>query len=126
MTDPASWMDESFLLEEQIKSHSTLQKTGPKMILEVNNSTQERRILVEVVGIPSAHFDNTDMEPCDVLICSLPQGPFELSFEEIFTKAQSIQKGINLSLQNFYHIVFDGHKIALHFFIQKDYIHSEH
>lgn len=126
MKDPASWMDESNTLEEQIKSHSSFQKTGPKIILEAWTSKEELRILIEVVGIPSPNFENFDMEPSEVLICSLPQSPFEVSFEEFFKHAQSIRKKINLSLQNFYHIVFDGQKIALHFFIQKDYIHSEH
>lgn len=126
LPDPGTWMDEAHFLEEQIKSHSTFQKMGSKVILEVSpvegKAQKELRVLIEVVGIPSPIFEIVDMPDFLVLGHTLSKNPFQVSFKELLAEAESVFKGIPYTLERFYHIVLDGEKIGLHFFIQKDYI----
>jgi hypothetical protein len=124
-----NWFDEYIQLEEKIRKNSAFQRIGQKALIEVDSTTKKGSILVEVVGTPTSGDIYFDLEPQDVFIHELDSSSFLMSFEEIAGIVQIIRgnKGlIGLGLSNYYHIVNDEEKLALHFFRQKDYIHSEH
>lgn len=119
-----SWFDESFKLKEFIKLNSNFQLVGDKTIVKFDLKTSRANILVEVLGIPKINLKIIDYEPCDLLIYQCPETAFLLDFDALKARALDLMGGISLQLEEHFHIVSDGPNLELHFFIQKDYIHS--
>ena len=118
------WSDVSEKLKEKILTDSTYQLVGNKVVLAINAETQETHILVEVLGIPKEGFQILDFEPRECLLYEHPETIFDVDFLTLKDRGRDLIKGIPHHLEDSYHIVFEGEKIALHFFIQKDYIDS--
>lgn len=119
-----SWFDISEKLKDQIKTDSTFQLVGDKTMLTIDTKTQTSHVLVEVLGIPKVGFKIIDQEPCELLIYSFPESAFEIDFDTVKARASDLMGVITHRLEDSFHIVSDGLNLELHFFIQKDYIHS--
>lgn len=119
-----SWFDVSEKLRDQIKTDSTFQIVGDKAHLSFNSKSQMAHVLVEVLGIPQVGHQILDSEACEFMVYKCPEAPFEVDFAAIKARALDLMSVINLPLESAYHIVSDGLNLELHFFIQKDYIHS--
>lgn len=117
-------LDISEKLKDQIKTDSTFQLVGDKTIISFNPKTQIGHVLVEVLGIPKVGFKLLDIEPCELLVYNCPESAFEIDFEAIKARASDLMGVITHRLEDSFHIVFNGSNLELHFFIQKDYIHS--
>jgi hypothetical protein len=121
-----NWFDEWEELKEKIKQHSSFQRIGSKSIVEANLKTRAFCVLAEVVGVPAPGFKLVDFPPHELYSLELPKGPFLTTIEDIYETAGEIGGNKTLALSDFFHIVLENDQIALHFFRQKDYIHSEH
>lgn len=119
-----SGFDVSEKLKDQIKTDSTFQIVGDKTIFRINPKTQISHVLVEVLGIPKVGFKILDLEPCELLVYSCPESAFEIDIEALKARAADLMGVITHRLEDSFHIVFNGLNLELHFFIQKDYIHS--
>lgn len=119
-----SWFDISEKLKNQIKTDSTFQLVGDKTEISINLKTGISHVLVEVLGIPKDGFKILDQEPHELLIYACPETSFEIDFESIKARASDLMGVITHRLEDTFHIVSDGLNLELHFFIQKDYIHS--
>lgn len=119
-----SWFDISEKLKDQIKTDSTFQLIGDKTVISINRKTGISHVLVEVLGIPKDGFKIIDQEPSELLIYNCPETPFEIDFESVKARAADLMRVITHRLEDTFHIVSDGLNLELHFFIQKDYIHS--
>jgi len=122
-----SWFDVSEKLKEIIKTDSTFQLVGDKTILSLDSKdlkSQNAHVLVEVLGIPKINLKIKDLEPCELLIYQCPEAAFSVDFETLKARALDMMGVIKLPLEDHFHIVSDGLNLELHFFIQKDYIHS--
>lgn len=126
LLDIHNWMDEREHLKESILNDSTFQVLGQKSVIEVNSVDFSARVLIEVVGIPKTELKSFDLEACDVLVFAVDSEALDLSFLELNSKAREILNGIAQPLSKTYHIVVEGAKLELHFFMQKDYIQSTH
>ena len=124
LADLSLWMDEDQKLREKMKTESGLQLVGRKSIIETNSKTQKGHLLLEVVGITQPGFLTQDVSESNVLVLECPEGPFHTDFLALNKKALQIINGTAHSISENYHIVLSGTKLELHFFIQKDYIHS--
>jgi hypothetical protein len=118
------WLDVSEKLKNQIKTDSTFQLVGDKTVVSINSVTQIGHVLVEVLGIPKVGLKHIDQEPCEFLLYSCPESAFDIDFETIKARAIDLMGVITHRLEDSFHIVSDGLNLELHFFIQKDYIHS--
>lgn len=116
--------DISEKLKNQIKTDSTFQLIGDKTTISINSKTQIGHVLVEVLGIPKDGFRIFDQEPCELLLYTCPETSFEIDFETVKARAADLMGVITHRLEDTFHIVSDGLNLELHFFIQKDYIHS--
>lgn len=116
--------DISEKLKDQIKTDSTFQLVGDKTVISYNAVTQSCHVLVEVLGIPKVGFKLIDQEPCELLQYACPESAFEIDFETLKARASDLMGVITHRLEDTFHIVSDGLNLELHFFIQKDYIHS--
>jgi hypothetical protein len=119
-----TWLDEAEILKNKILTDSTYQLVGDKVILSFNPLTKIGHVLFEVLGIPGSSLQYVDLEPGDTLICELELGPFDVDFLTVIARAEALKQKITHSLEETFHIVFEGHNLALHFFIQKDYIQA--
>jgi hypothetical protein len=119
-----TWMDEGESLKHTIVSESTYQLVGDKTILSINSKTQHAHVLIEVLGIPQLGLSYVDMEAVEVLVCELPETVFSVDFLTLKERAEALKQKIAHSLEDSYHIVFEANHLALHFFMQKDYIQS--
>jgi hypothetical protein len=119
-----SWFDVSEKLKELIKTDSTFQLVGDKTILSLDSKSQNAHVLVEVLGIPKINLKIVDHEPCELLIYQCPETAFSIDFATLKARALDLMGVIKLPLEDHFHIVSDGLNLELHFFIQKDYIHS--
>lgn len=117
-------MDEASLLREKILMDSAYQLIGQKVLLSINSRTQELRVMIEVLGIPKIGLSFTDIESKEGLIYEFPESAFDVDFLTIKKRAEDIIKAVSYNLEDNYHIVLEGKNLGLHFFIQKDYIHS--
>ncbi len=126
LSDIHNWMDEKENLKEGILTNSTFQVIGQKSLIEVDSAALTTRVLVEVVGIPQAGLSSFDLEACDVLVFAPDESGLEMDFESLNARARDIIHGIAHPLSKTYHIVVEGAKLELHFFMQKDYIQSTH
>ncbi|AUN98652.1 hypothetical protein DOM21_07850 [Bacteriovorax stolpii] len=118
------WMDADQTLKKRILTDSTYQLVGKKSIVEISTKTGKGRLLLEVVGVPKTDLPTFDVEAQTTLIWESPKEAFKVDFSALKVQAQQVIKGSNLAINDTYHIVLDGPKLELHFFIQKDYIHS--
>jgi hypothetical protein len=116
--------DISEKLKDQIKTDSAFQLVGDKTIISHNAKTQISYVLVEVLGIPKVGFKLIDHGPCELLQYVCPESAFEIDFETLLGRASDLMGVITHRLEDTFHIVSDGLNLELHFFIQKDYIHS--
>ena len=119
-----SWFDISEKLKELSKTDSTFQLLGDKSIIAIDKNSQNSHVLVEVLGIPKVNLNVVDFEPCELLIYQYPQTAFSIDFETVKARALNLMSVITTPLEDHFHIVSDGLNLELHFFIQKDYIHS--
>lgn len=121
ISDLLAWEETALSLKEIILTKTNLQIVGPKVVIELR--TQDARIMIEVLGLPVTIVAMTDFESSDVLIHPYPASIFEADFKTLLSKAREIKQKSPHPFEAFFHIVLDNHKIALHFFMQKDYIH---
>jgi hypothetical protein len=119
-----AWMDEASRIKQQILTDSSFQLVGDKVHLQVNSGTDVARVLVEVLGIPRAGLNVVDLEPCEVLVYNYPEDLFSVDFLTLKKTAVELKSKLSYSVAEDYHIVFEGKNLALHFFIQKDYIQT--
>lgn len=119
-----SWFDVSEKLKEIIKTDSSYQLVGDKTILRMDSKSQNAHVLVEVLGIPKINLKTIDVEAGELLIYQCPETAFSIDFDNLKARALDLMGVINLQLEDHFHIVSDGLNLELHFFIQKDYIHS--
>lgn len=117
-----SWEEVVLATRELILTKTNLQPIGPKGTIEVENGVFH--ILIEVLGLPVNDLQLVDSGPVTTYQYLYPTGVFEADFPEILKKAGEITARMSSTLAPGFHIVIDGHKIALHFFRQKDY--SQH
>lgn len=120
----SNWGDANEALRQRILSDSTYQMIGQKMILSLDVKTEVGNTLIEVLGIPRQDLAFLDMEPTSVLVYELEESPFDVDFLTVKKRAMEIMKGISYNLEDNFHIVAEGEKLGLHFFLQKDYIQS--
>lgn len=113
------WEEEALKLRETILTTTNLQIIGPKAIIEINGKSAG--ILLEVIGIPSDELETVDWESVVSLIYQFPEDVFEADFIKLIQVAGEIKQKIPHKTLGLFHIVIDGHKIGLHFFMQKDY-----
>lgn len=118
------WADAYEALRQRILSDSTYQLVGQKMILSLDVKTEVGNTLIEVLGIPRQDLVFLDMEPTSILVCELEESPFDVDFLTVKKRAMEIMRGISYNLEDNFHIVAEGEKLGLHFFLQKDYIQS--
>lgn len=119
-----TWMDEAEGLKQRILTDSTFQLVGNKVILSFNPETQDGHVLFEVLGIPGSTLQYYDQEPGETLVCDLGISAFDVDFLTIIKRAVDLKRQIAHSLEESFHIVFEGRNLTLHFFIQKDYIQA--
>jgi len=122
ITDLLAWEESAITLKELILTKTNLQIVGSKVIIELR--AQEACVMIEVLGLPVTDLSVIDFESSEVLIHTYGDSIFEADFKTVLSKAREIQQKSPHPLQDFFHIVVDNHKIALHFFMQKDYIHA--
>lgn len=122
--DPSTWADAVENLKQKILMDSTYQLVGKKMILALDVKTESAHALVEVLGIPRQDLTFLDLGPLSVLTCELEESPFDVDFLTVKKRALDIMKGLSYNLEDNFHIVVEGEKLGLHFFLQKDYIQS--
>ncbi len=122
IADLLAWEVDALLLKEFVLTKTNLQVVGSKVIIEMR--AQLAAVMIEVLGLPVANVSIIDLEGSDVLIHSYGDSVFEADFKTLLSKAREIQQKSPHLLEDFFHIVLDNHKIALHFFMQKDYIHA--
>ena len=71
-------------------------------------------------------FDTIDYGPREILKYDYPETIYSTSMKDLFdavsTCAEELRREVTTPFEEIFHLVFDGKKIALHFFIQKDYI----
>lgn len=113
------WEEEALKLRETILTTTNLQIIGPKAIIEVNGKSAA--ILLEVIGLPSDELETADWESVVSFIYQYPESVFEADFVKLLKVAQEIKQKIPHKTLGLFHIVIDGYKIGLHFFMQKDY-----
>lgn len=119
-----SWTDEASALREQILMDSAYQLVGDKVIVNINRKTQDAHVMIEVLGIPKIGLAFTDLEASTSLVYDFEESAFDVDFLTIKKRAEEIFRAVSYNLEDNYHIVFKAHNLALHFFIQKDYIES--
>lgn len=118
----AEWSDLAATLKTQILKDSTFQLVGNKTILRIDSSGNRAHVLLEVLGIPQLGLGYTDQEALEVLVYEFPENIFEIDFFAVRDRARDIKRKIAHELDDVYDIVIEGHYLALHFFMQKDYI----
>lgn len=127
---PSDWMSSERALKNTIERETNLQIVSGKTYLEVTGN--EFSLMLEVIGLPlnpdQKDLKLADQEAGDVLVYELGgKDLFSLDFDELLLTSRKVQKALNQSenqLSPIFHIVFDGEKIGLHFFRQKDYIQN--
>ena len=124
LQNPDSWVDEAFGLRKKIRSDSTFQLVGDKAELQVSFTRDEIHVLIEVLGIPQMGLSIIDQEPSEVLIYEFSEKAFEVDFATLKERAHELKRKISYPLEDSFHIVSEAENLALHFFIQKDYILS--
>lgn len=122
--DLTTWMDADQALKRRILTDSTYQLVGKKSIVEMSSKTGTGRLLLEVVGVPKTDLPTFDVEAQTTLVWESSEEAFKMDFSALKEQAQQIIKASSQGINDTYHIVLDGPKLELHFFIQKDYIHS--
>lgn len=118
------WMDSDLSLRQKILTDSTYQLVGKKSILEISTKTKKGRLLLEVVGIPKENLPTFDFPPQETLVYEVQEEAFKVDFSALFAVMDKVTNGASHSINDTCHIVLEGAKLELHFFIQKDYIHS--
>lgn len=113
----SDWSDVYEDIKKLILTETAFQLVGHKGIVEIDSQTGKAHVLVEVVGVPKTGFSSEDHEPRDVLVFDYPRTIFEVDFMTLKKEAAGLIVGIQKSLGPVYHIVLDGHHLALHFFI---------
>lgn len=111
------WSDIYEDMKKEILTETAFQLVGHKGIVEIDSLSDQAHVLVEVVGVPKAGFPSEDQEARDVLVFDYSTTVFDVDFLTLKREAQAIISGIQRPLDPLYHIVFDGHHLALHFFI---------
>ncbi len=124
LLDLSLWMDADLLLRQKILTDSTYQLVGRKSIVEMSANFKKGRLLLEVVGVPKSDLPTFDVEAQTTLVWESPEEAFKVDFLALKERAGQVLQGSKQSLNDTYHIVLDGPKLELHFFVQKDYIHS--
>ncbi len=122
MDDLLAWEEAALALKEIILMKTNLQIVGSKVVIELRG--QNARIMIEVLGFPITIVSMTDLNSSWVMIHPYSKSIFEADFKTLLSTAREIKQKSPHPLEDFFHIVLDNHKIALHFFIQKDYIHA--
>lgn len=122
--DLSLWMDAEQALKRRILTDSTYQLVGKKSIVEMSSKTGTGRLLLEVVGVPKTDLPTFDVEAQTTLVWESAEEAFKMDFSALKEQAQQVIKASSQGINDTYHIVLDGPKLELHFFIQKDYIHS--
>lgn len=117
------WDEVALKLKEKILTETNLQIVGPKILIKISEG-DEARVLLEVLGLPVTNLKTVDVEALSVLIHPYGESVFEADFRTLLSKAHEIKQKIPHQLGPYFHIVIEGHKIGLHFFMQKDYIHA--
>lgn len=124
LSGPLDWSDEGSVLREKILMDSAYQLVGDIFFLRANRKTEDLTVMIEVLGIPKIGLSFKDYEACTGLVYEFPESAFDVDFLTIKKRAEEIMRGVSYNLDDNYHIVLEGKNLALHFFIQKDYIDS--
>ena len=122
--DPLSWSDLSSELKQKILIDSAYQLVGDKTILKVSDKNSDTQVMIEVLGIPKLGLDFIDLEAAECLEYEFPECAFDVDFLTVKERAAELMRAVSYNLEDEYHIVLSGRNLALHFFIQKDYIQS--
>jgi hypothetical protein len=109
------WEEESLKLRETILTTTNLQIIGPKAIIEMNQG--KAAILLEVLGLPMEELEIIDWADSVALIHPCSETVFEADFPELLKLAGNLQQKIPHKVKDLFHIVIEGNKIGLHFFI---------
>lgn len=117
LAELSDWSDVYEDLKANILTETAYQLVGHKSIVEIESTTGQGHVLVEVVGVPKAGFPSEDVEPREVLVFDFQKSAFNVDFLALKHEAKAIMSGISHRLDSTYHIVFDGDHLALHFFI---------
>jgi len=119
-----NWFSSFIDLKHRLNISSHFQIIGSKVILEMDLENKETLdLLLEVLGPPQQGFHTFDENgPFEVLSLEIAESSFEIDFESLLAKASEIKRAIPRNLRPIVHFVVDGPKLALHFFVQKDYI----
>ncbi|MFA6235774.1 MAG: hypothetical protein WC635_00495 [Bacteriovorax sp.] len=137
LTDLSEWLFELARLKEFIAHESSFQIVANKVIFEIALNSPNRKMMLEVVGVPMPMERNTlelwDQESCEILVHKMPDVDlFNTDFEDLIKTGHQVHKSLEKSYQfpesglsAVFHIVFDNEKIELHFFRQKDYIQKQ-
>ena len=126
LSGPLDWSDEGSVLREKILMDSAYQLVGDIFFLRANRKTEDLTVMIEVLGIPKIGLSFKDYEACTGLVYEFPESAFDVDFLTIKKRAEEIMRGVSYNLDDNYHIVLEGKNLALHFFIQKDYIESQY
>ena len=125
LSNALDWMDVSESMKDSLLTSSSFQLVeAQKSIIEMNVKTGNAAVLIEVVGVPSTSIQTIDVGPSEALVYEYPMSVFDVDFLTLNKEASAIMAGIDHPLEEAFHIVFDGTHLALHFFIQKDYIQT--
>ncbi len=117
LSNPDNWSDVYEDIKTQVLETSAFQLVGNKGIVEVNSKSGETYVLVEVVGVPRFGIQTEDHEARTVLTFEHPDSAYKVDFLTLKQDAEAIIGGMQQRLDPCYHIVFDSHHLALHFFI---------
>lgn len=109
------WEEAALKLRETILTTTNLQIIGPKAIIEMNQG--KAAVLLEVLGLPVDELECVDWADSVTLIHPCSESVYEADFPELLKLAANLQQKSPHKVKDLFHIVIEGNKIGLHFFI---------
>lgn len=123
LEQPLYWQREALILREQIRLSSHYQIVSETTAILWDLDLDQFNVLIEVLGIPSGGLDYIDLPEEEIIAWELEESAYNLPMNELLEKIRGTRAKLPKKVDSKVHIVIDREKIALHFFVQKDYSH---